>query len=494
MAALLPNGEVLVAGGEGNCDAFGNCSPLSSAEIYTPPGGATSCTVPSATCVLHGSYNIAYTANSVTPSSGGSQGYPVTLNVTYLTPYFTDASGTFLNCATPTAVTFDWGDGTSDVIDASTIHQGCTSSPPGGFGEILRSHVYGQPSCYSVSMTVRDDTLGLSKSITDPSLAVGTSCGPKVAVLVEGIGSALPHPEDLSCGATSDDQTYQDVILTLIERGIPCSSILEYSYSGGKVDKTGAWQPKAYSCEDTGNQTIDKDVDKLAAMLNAYVSRHPGVQFVLIGHSLGGAVVLGLLERLGQPNGVPAADIADAITIDSPLNHVTKSNLDDLRKMTSVLGHVRCDTWFVHGPDVLLYGKPASELGDIVTDTDRSEYAQDNEAFVTAAQAAHVRVMTVGNAQDCVWNPDACGFADTAGTTMAPHVWHDDSSTQVIANADVARLYALGTGTCGTHLTSIFQLGCLGDGEGPHLRALHDTQVLSDIGAFIGPKIVVATP
>ena len=323
-------------------------------------------------------------------------------------------------------------------------------------------------------------TLALASPWTDTQTTSGTITalspeGRKVVVFLEGIGTKLTEGEIdamKDCSDASNDPAFGDIKVALLEIDFVCTDFLRYSYRGGLVDEKGNWDPHTYGCGDTKHRLL-QPISHLHSMLLDYQQAHPDVKFILIGHSLGGVISLETSRLL-------PSSIAAVITIDSPLNHASRQNLIDFRRIVPALPRtINCQLR-------VFFSSPVTrELTDVTKDN-RQAIRKEKEALVTAVQAHGVRVMTIGNEQDCVWYLTLCGLSRQRLRVTLPGDWIDDRESMLIHNADRSNLYPLGTQGCDLsgQLVLILRLLCLFD---PHGVARHDTGITKDIAEFTGP-------
>lgn len=313
----------------------------------------------------------------------------------------------------------------------------------------------------------------------------------RVYVFVEGIGTDLTQREieAMESGACSSDPTFGQIKFALVVHAhATCTDFLRYSYNEGRVLDDKEWYPNPYTCAETGRE-LDNRISYLFFMLRNYRRANPGIQFVLIGHSLGGVIALEVTKRIGERD-LPADSVAAVITIDSPLNHVSRQNILDVQRVMPALALTQCVGRLLYDSSV------GRQLGD-VTDQNRDTIRREKAALVTAAQAKGVRFMTVGNEQDCLWNLNLCKFKrhyatlpaspGEGGVRRLPGDWIDDRSTMVIQNADKHELYRhLGTGLDVCNLSRVtsgaWTLPCLNI---PHGAALQDKTVSREIAEFV---------
>jgi len=187
--------------------------------------------------------------------------------------------------------------------------------------------------------------------------------------------------------------------------GYEASDLLDFSYAGGEVAADGAWQPSPYPCELT-DRAADESLAILESMLRDYRARHDGVHFTLIGHSLGGylAYLEGAREA-ARPDG-DRLDIDAVVTLDAPLLGVAADK-------KAIIDQIPCDKTYLAG-------------AQIVADKLDPGLAARRAAEVAAMADAGVRLATLGNVNDCLWNTGHC---------LPGGGWVDDSGTQFLDGA-----------------------------------------------------------
>lgn len=237
-----------------------------------------------------------------------------------------------------------------------------------------------------------------------------------------------------------------------------CPLLLNYSYTDGVVSSaTGIWLPNPYQCSDTKNAIFDS-VLQLKRLILDFSQYNPNTIFIVIGHSQGGLIAL-QGARLARNN----STIDAVITLDGALGGAPPL-------AASTAGVFTC------------WGDPASS--DMITiwnttrDTDHHEqgtWAQflgkTNYATVKILQSTGTKVVTIGSNDDCVWNPELC--------SPFPFPTIDNTSTQIIKNADAAVLLNLG-GDC--HLRACITRS--------HNKVYKNSIVLDRIQGFVGSPTV----
>jgi len=183
---------------------------------------------------------------------------------------------------------------------------------------------------------------------------------------------------------------------------------------------TGIWDPIPYTCSDTSD-SLNSSVEELGNLLRDFTTANPNTRFILIGHSQGGLIALQGLRFAG----VSSITIDTVITLDGALGGAPDAD-------TVLTGIFTC------------WGNPAARQMSILWNSASDHSRQGttarfmgrtNEDIVKEAQGKHVKVVTIGSSDDCVWNPNRCG---------ALFETRNNSSTQIIENATVPALLALG--------------------------------------------------
>jgi pimeloyl-ACP methyl ester carboxylesterase len=215
-------------------------------------------------------------------------------------------------------------------------------------------------------------------------------------------------------------------------------------------------------------------------MLQLYASAHPedDVEFTLIGHSLGGLVALhGVYDALSS--GGMNYTIRAVITVDSPLRGSPIWDTESWPYIGDALG--------IENPMDCLNGRPIGELNEM--DADQVGTLLWNQGFVQLAHAFNVQVHTLGNAQDCLYNPpfgclpDDLQIAWSLETRLPATIGGDATDTQVLDlpggdTADTSMLFSLGPD--GFPNVLVWPWG--------HGAALRDPGIIAFIGQCIGSK------
>lgn len=304
------------------------------------------------------------------------------------------------------------------------------------------------------------------------TLSAAPSPPHKVVIFVSGLGSSLTATTASGLCSSAPESSFGAIGAALAGDGFTCADSLLYSYTGGTVDSSGVWHPTPYGCYDTGNH-VATSVGKLVALMTTYRTVHPNAQFVLIGHSLGGLIALDASAKM------PVGAILRVVTIDSPLQKVSRHNLKQFTQLVApFIAYAGCSK-------VLWDSDAARDIATIHNHQTRLKAKGAAAAIVRKGHKRGVRYMTVGNASDCLWKPSACKIGGT---------WRDDSKTMTIASANKSKLYPLGTAGCDLsnviNKDGVVQFGnvpeiiCIGASHG---LALQSPNVIADVVTFVGP-------
>jgi alpha-beta hydrolase superfamily lysophospholipase len=156
-------------------------------------------------------------------------------------------------------------------------------------------------------------------------------------------------------------------------------------------------------------------------MLRAYKARHPDAHFALIGHSLGGHIVFQAAARDAARPPEQRIGVSEAITLDAPLQGVSADK-------RVVIDFIPCDKTYEAGAELVVAGADPSTA--------------DVRRYQAGVMALNdVRLMTIGNVNDCLYNTAHC----IGGT------WADDSETQFVDGAAVEVRLALTTELLDSH-------------------------------------------
>lgn len=333
-------------------------------------------------------------------------------------------------------------------------------------------------TCEKCGKAVDDAVSGAKTKVVELQTSIATTptpgnppanTGHKYVIFVEGIASKLTsaNVDALKGGCASpvdDPSFFRNIKHELLgSGGFVCDDFLNFSYKGGTVRQDGEWAPNPYSCEDSG-QELSKSTSSLVGLIKDFRRKHGDAEFFIVGHSLGGVVIMNAMSSVNSGDIKPGV-VRAVVTMDSPLNHVTKSNLDHLKAVWFGTGVVASllDCNF----KLLLSSKAAGELAD-VNDGNRESTRAQLASKVSVLESLGVSVLTIGNAQDCLWYLSNCNYL--------PGEWVDDTSSQVVRTASVARLFDLGTNGCSHYAP------CVGDS---HTLVATDATTVSLVASAI---------
>jgi len=217
--------------------------------------------------------------------------------------------------------------------------------------------------------------------------AIGASGGTFDAIDRGLVGAGFTNPYQTGCpSSTASNGSGAGSLL----------DIAEYSYANSPgAMKNGHWAPGSFSTCTTNTNTLDKDSQNLAALLDAYSAVYPDAHFELVGHSLGGVVALQGATDYENHHG--RAIITKVITLDSPMHGRGGGQAVGAAAVSLALNVVgRCSPRD-RGTDLgQMLSAMAADGGDLA-------------ATETAILASHgVEVYTLGNLDDCLYQHTAC--------------------------------------------------------------------------------------
>jgi pimeloyl-ACP methyl ester carboxylesterase len=275
------------------------------------------------------------------------------------------------------------------------------------------------------------------------ALSMASRCyppGSRVIIFMQGVYTSIDEDRRTE-GIGWEDHAYDKMKAKFVAAGYDPAKLLNFSYAGGAVDEAGAWHPSPHSCEITDRPSAD-NLAVLERMLRDVRAKYPHAHFTLIGHSLGGylAYLEGVRESQRPEEEKLHVDVI--VTLDAPLNGVSAD------KKIALDVAVGC-------------AKTYQAAAEIVADKENPDIRALREAQVEAMRSAGIRVATIGNNEDCLYDLPEC----TGGAVATV----DDSQTQYISNADLVRRYNINTST----FTS-------------HFAVIAFAQTLSDVVPFVG--------
>lgn len=263
--------------------------------------------------------------------------------------------------------------------------------------------------------------------------------GTRVVVFIQGIYST--YDASGTQGTLLENHRFTTLKAEFIARGYKASALLDFSYAGGTIAPDGTWHPAPYGCAIT-DRAPDDNLAPLEKMLADYRARHPNVHFTLIGHSLGGylAYLEGARDAARPDSAKLGVDVV--VTLDAPLLGVSADK-------KSILDAIPCAKTYLAGADLV-----EQKLDPTTAATRRAQTA-------TMAQQG-VRLATMGNPWDCLYNPDHC---------VPGGGWVDDSGTQFLnGEASISNSYAIQASPFASHDA-----------------ILADPKAVRDTVAFVGP-------
>jgi len=274
-------------------------------------------------------------------------------------------------------------------------------------------------------------------------------------VFIQGLGSSLSEEEVQKIIADCrDDEAFGAIIQTLQDRNdsdkYSCNNILFFSYHLGFGGDSGfllegEWIPDSYDCTETGKPLADSGA-LLRSMLEQYrdfwEERGQEVNFILVGHSLGGLIAFQELLSLIDSS----FNIERVITLDSPLEG--RSQIPFRLALLAQLDP--CFRRLV----------PSEAVNEIVARADDPDIDSKNQEIV--GSATQTQVITLGNKNDCVYWLGWCfrrldvqvepGIPPKVTLTWIPletGKYSDNTQTQLVENAAFEALYELGPDCAG---------------------------------------------
>jgi pimeloyl-ACP methyl ester carboxylesterase len=245
-------------------------------------------------------------------------------------------------------------------------------------------------------------------------LLTGARCGEpgtRVVIFVQGIYTTLD--EDGTQTSFAEDHRFETLKEAFIAAEYKPEQLLDYSYNGGEVDRGGVWAPEPYECAVTDRPIIESAL-VLEKMMRDYRDEHPDAHVTLVGHSLGGYIAFVAGTREAARSKDARIGIDGVVTIDAPLLGVSAD------KKTIIDLAIPCDKTYLAGAELVV------ARGDASTAVHRAEQAR-------AMAAAGVRLATIGNKNDCLWNTAFC----LGGT------WIDDSPSQYVEGTEFSKQYEI---------------------------------------------------
>jgi len=258
----------------------------------------------------------------------------------------------------------------------------------------------------------------------------------RVVVFIQGLYTSYDATGTQPNGV--EPHRFDTIKHELLARGYPAERLLDYSYAGGSVLPGGGWSPQPYSCELT-DRPAEQALAVLEEMLRSYRAVHPRAHFTLVGHSLGGYLAFLEGARDAARREGDRLEVDAVVALDAPLEGVSAD-----KKM--VIDIIPCTKTYAAGTELV-----QEKLDPAI--------ASKRAADAGAMAAAGIRVATLGNSFDCLYNTDHCTGAGFA----------DDSGTQLVDGAAFSRMYQI-------DITALLS----------HEVIVADPTVARDVADFIG--------
>ncbi len=250
-------------------------------------------------------------------------------------------------------------------------------------------------------------------------LFAGAKCyppGTRVVVFMQGVYSEYDPRWD-----GTKYEPYRDMKAAFVAAGYDDAVLLDFSYRGGTVDEDGLWRPDLYTCGVTDRRADDNAII-VENMLRAYRAKHPQAHFTLVGHSLGGYVAYraGVRDAARAPE--ERLEIDAVVTLDAPLLGISAD-----KKIA--IDAINCNKTYLAGAELV-----AEKADEALAELRRAEVASLHEAGI--------RLATIGNEGDCLYNLRRCANSTT---------FVDDTATQYLEGADLVVTYDTSGNAFATH-------------------------------------------
>jgi pimeloyl-ACP methyl ester carboxylesterase len=242
----------------------------------------------------------------------------------------------------------------------------------------------------------------------------------RVIVFIQGVYTNLD--EDGTQTSFVEEHRFDALKAQFLSAGYTKDDLLDFSYNGGTVTGDGEWQPTPYDCEDTDREA-GRHLETLERMLQEYRAAHPNAHFTLVGHSLGGylAFLEGAREAQRPDNEKLHVDVV--VTVDAPLKGVSGDK-------AAIINVIPCAKTY----------EAAAQLAADKADP-RTPGIRGQQAAEMATEG--VRLATIGNVADCLWNTGRC---------LPGQTWADDSETQFMdGQAAASYRYDISSGPLESH-------------------------------------------
>ena len=239
-----------------------------------------------------------------------------------------------------------------------------------------------------------------------------------IVVFLQGLGSQLINGQEAE--SPPKFATIKSAISA--QSGRPVEFVY-YSYAGFALQADGRPTPLDYGCSEAAQdpwvsaELLDSQLDSLDAY---WKGRGYEPRFALVGHSLGGLVAV---------FGMDHPSVKAVVALDSPLMGVGSGKARWLDFLLADLG-----------------GCPAPALGQLARMEADPTWPQTLQGSVASFQARGGRIATLGNEQDCYYDPPNCPHLCVWFGFVGCLFFVPEADTQVVPNADVPWLYKLGNG------------------------------------------------
>lgn len=245
---------------------------------------------------------------------------------------------------------------------------------------------------------------------------MGAQCHPpgsRVIIFMQGVYTVLD--DNGTMDVAWEDHAFDKIKGSFVKAGYNDAQLLDFSYNGGTVSPAGDWIPKNYACTDT-DRPSDQNLVPLETMMRDYRAKHPDAHFTLVGHSLGGYLAFLEGERESRRAAADRLGIDTIVALEAPLRGVAAD------KKIALDVAIGCPTSY-------------TAVSELVVDKANPDIEAVRMAQVDAMRAAGMRVATLGNNNDCLYDLPACSTGTFSSINDAP--------TQYIENADLVKKYTI---------------------------------------------------
>ncbi len=224
----------------------------------------------------------------------------------------------------------------------------------------------------------------------------------RVIIFVQGIDSS--YTIEGSGNQRHDVAVFMELKQALLrDHGYQSSDFVDFSYAPDVYKSKDDIKVHSYSCRDTA-QDLETSGESLRQLVKYVHEWRPADQIVLLGHSLGGAVITYAVAGIEDEQ--LKRSIASIVTIGSPLHGIDPSDIEQAGLGPAVWWTSACN-------GILLTSQASIDLrNDFADFTARREESDVARRLGDSLQWVHDqggRIGTFGNSYDCVYNHANCG-------------------------------------------------------------------------------------